>query len=299
MNYYEHHIGDYAKDAGHLSMVEDGAYRRLLDAYYGREKPLPVKVKDCCKLARATTKAERDAVAYVLEEFFELRADGHYQKRCDEEIARFQGKQDDRDQQRKSEAERQRRHRERRKELFEALREHGEIPKYDTPTGELETLLSRVTGRDVTQQVTRDATATQTPDTRHQSPDPSTPPDTSAPTEITTGIDTHRARVTASPTAAGEACKAMRAAGLVDTNPNHLGLVALLEKGITTAQCAYAAKTAVRKRKGFAYALGVLHGQLADAGNTGPGANRNRNASTAAAWLADNPALDVEGDDEQ
>lgn len=94
MNYYEHHIGDYAKDAGHLSMLEDGAYRRLLDAYYGREKALPPTVKDCCKLARATTKPERDAVAYVLEEFFELRNDGYHQKRADEEIARFQDKQD-------------------------------------------------------------------------------------------------------------------------------------------------------------------------------------------------------------
>lgn len=90
MNYYEHHIGDYAKDAGYLSMIEDGAFRRLLDAYYTREAPLPTSAKDCCKLARASSKAERDAVVYVLGEFFELREDGHHQKRCDEEIERFQ-----------------------------------------------------------------------------------------------------------------------------------------------------------------------------------------------------------------
>lgn len=92
MNYYEHHIGDYAKDAGHLSMVEDGAFRRLIDAYYSREEPLPASAKDCCKLARATTKTERDAVVYVLREFFDLREDGYHQKRCDEEIERFQAK---------------------------------------------------------------------------------------------------------------------------------------------------------------------------------------------------------------
>lgn len=92
MNYYEHHIGDYAKDAGYLSMIEDGAYRRLIDAYYSREKRLPPSVHECCKLARATTKPERDAVIYVLREFFELRGDGYFQKRCDEEIARFQDK---------------------------------------------------------------------------------------------------------------------------------------------------------------------------------------------------------------
>lgn len=92
INYYEQHIGDYAKDAGHLTMVEDGAYRRLLDAYYTREKALPASVKDCCKLARAASKAERDAIAYVLREFFELLADGYHQKRCDEEITRFNDK---------------------------------------------------------------------------------------------------------------------------------------------------------------------------------------------------------------
>jgi uncharacterized protein YdaU (DUF1376 family) len=92
MNYYEHHLGDYMRDTAHLSLLEDGAYRRLLDAYYTREKPLPADLRDCCKLARATTKPERDAVAYVLREFFERRDDGHHQKRADEEIARFRSK---------------------------------------------------------------------------------------------------------------------------------------------------------------------------------------------------------------
>jgi len=92
VNYYEHHLGDYAKDASHLSLIEDGAYRRLLDAYYIREQPLPGDLKLCCKLARANTKAERDAVKYVLGEFFDLRDDGYHQNRADAEIARFQSK---------------------------------------------------------------------------------------------------------------------------------------------------------------------------------------------------------------
>jgi uncharacterized protein YdaU (DUF1376 family) len=33
VNYYERHLGDYAKDAGHLSMLEHGAYSLLLDRY--------------------------------------------------------------------------------------------------------------------------------------------------------------------------------------------------------------------------------------------------------------------------
>lgn len=176
MNYYEHHIGDYAKDAGHLSMVEDGAYRRLIDAYYSREQPLPSAFRDCCKLARAITKAERDAVTYVLREFFTLQDDGYHQKRCDEEVARYHEKEPDREAKRENERIRQRRHRERRKELFDLLREQGELPKFDAKTEDLERLLSRVTRRDIDRDTSRnvttvtcDATATQTPDTSNQS----------------------------------------------------------------------------------------------------------------------------------
>lgn len=93
MNYYEHHLGDYLRDTAHLSMLEDAAYRRLLDAYYIREKALPLDVRECCKLVRATSKQERDAVAYVLREFFREAEDGYRQKRADAEIARFQEKQ--------------------------------------------------------------------------------------------------------------------------------------------------------------------------------------------------------------
>ena len=90
MNYYKHHLGDYLRDTAHLSMLEDAAYRRLLDAYYVRERPLPANVTDCCKLARATTKPERTAVGTVLAEFFTLAIDGYHQARADSEIVTWQ-----------------------------------------------------------------------------------------------------------------------------------------------------------------------------------------------------------------
>lgn len=93
MNYFEKHIGDFVKDTAHLSMIEDGAYNRLIDQYYSRERPLPLDLRECCKLARATSKPERDAVAYVLGEFFDRTDDGYQQKRCDAEIAHFLSKQ--------------------------------------------------------------------------------------------------------------------------------------------------------------------------------------------------------------
>lgn len=93
MNYYEHHLGDYLRDTAHLSMVEDGAYRRLLDAYYIKELPIPAAFRDACRLVRAQTKPERDAVQTVLQEFFDQGPDGWRHKRCDAEIARYQDKQ--------------------------------------------------------------------------------------------------------------------------------------------------------------------------------------------------------------
>ena len=41
MNYYEHHIGDYAQATAHLTFVEDAAYSRLIRKYYAEERPLP------------------------------------------------------------------------------------------------------------------------------------------------------------------------------------------------------------------------------------------------------------------
>lgn len=86
MNFYKHHLGDYAAATSHLSWDEDCAYRRLIDQYYKREAPLPVDLKDVCRLARASTPAQRRAVDIVLREFFTLEDDGWHQKRCDSEI---------------------------------------------------------------------------------------------------------------------------------------------------------------------------------------------------------------------
>lgn len=93
MNYYEHHLGDYVRDTAHLSMLEDGAYRRLLDAYYIREEPLPLTMRDVFRLTRAQSKQDRDAVETVLREFFTETAEGWRHTRCDREIGRFQDKQ--------------------------------------------------------------------------------------------------------------------------------------------------------------------------------------------------------------
>ncbi|MBA3774660.1 MAG: DUF1376 domain-containing protein [Ramlibacter sp.] len=86
MNFYKHHLGDYAAATSHLTWDEDCAYRRLLDQYYKREAAIPADPKDACRWIRATSARQRKAVESVLHEFFTLEADGWHQKRCDEEI---------------------------------------------------------------------------------------------------------------------------------------------------------------------------------------------------------------------
>ena len=88
MNYYPHHIGDYLKGTAHLTMIEDGAYRRLLDLYYQHEQPLPKEKKQIFRLARAASKNERDAVLTILDEYFYVSDDGWRHRRCDKEIAK-------------------------------------------------------------------------------------------------------------------------------------------------------------------------------------------------------------------
>jgi uncharacterized protein YdaU (DUF1376 family) len=92
VNFYTHHIGDYLKDTSHLSALEDGIYRRMLDLYYVSEKPLPLNIDGLYRLVRARTREEKNAVDTVLAEFF-VRSDmGWRQARCEREILKAQEK---------------------------------------------------------------------------------------------------------------------------------------------------------------------------------------------------------------
>lgn len=187
MNYYPHHIGDYLKDTAHLTMIEDGAYRRLIDLYYLHEKALPVEKRQVYRLARATTAGERKAIDTILDEYFTQTPDGWTHTRCEEEIEAAQVKSDESQDKRENEKERQRRHRQRRKELFDTLREYGIVPPWDAKTTDLETLLSQQQSRpvtrdshaDVTEPVTPatcTATAIHKPITNNQEKNPPNPP---------------------------------------------------------------------------------------------------------------------------
>ena len=94
VNYYARHIGDFIRDTLSLSMIEDGAYNRLIDQCYITERALPKDIEKVYKLARAHTAPERKAVDLVLEEFFNNTAEGFTQKRIEKEIKKYAIKKD-------------------------------------------------------------------------------------------------------------------------------------------------------------------------------------------------------------
>jgi len=84
MNYYEHHLGDYARDTTHLTALEHGVYRLLLDRYYTREEGIPEE--QAYRVALARTDDERAAVDAILGEYFKL-VDGLWiNNKAEEEI---------------------------------------------------------------------------------------------------------------------------------------------------------------------------------------------------------------------
>lgn len=92
MHYYSHNIGDYRKDTVHLSLLEHGIYRQLLDTYYLSEKPLTLDHADLMRTHCARTADEVRAVENVLKDFFFLTDKGYIHKRCDVEIEAFHSK---------------------------------------------------------------------------------------------------------------------------------------------------------------------------------------------------------------
>lgn len=63
----------------------------------------------------------------------------------------------------------------------------------------------------------------------------------------------------------GQACKAMRDAGLAEVNPSHPTLMAVMAQDMTVEELAQAAAEAVKRGKGFAWALERAIGQRRDA----------------------------------
>jgi uncharacterized protein YdaU (DUF1376 family) len=85
MHYYKFNIADYRKDTGHLSTIEHGIYRQLIDWYYLDEQPIPEENQVVIRRLRLGS----DEVKYlqnVLSDFFVLGKTGYTHKRIEVEI---------------------------------------------------------------------------------------------------------------------------------------------------------------------------------------------------------------------
>jgi len=237
MNYFELYPGDYLRDTTRLTLVEHGAYLRLLMAYYAEEQPLPASHDELFVITGALKPADKDAVRKVADRFFPIGPDGQrHNSRADEEIAKAQGRMEGGEEKSNNAAERQRRHRERRQNLFDVLRAVGITLPFNTSTADLEAKVMDLAERNASR---NDVTWPVTPVTRHVTPSPTaTRPQTPDPSLKATAGTTH---TTAQPTEAavgvgtpaGLAAAAMNRAGcrITSQNPN---LIAACAEGVTT-----------------------------------------------------------------
>jgi len=82
--YYRFFTGDYDRNTRHLSMLQHGAYRLLIDAYMANG-PLPNDLERLHRICGAFNAEERMAIEVVLVEFFVLQGPTWLHKRCEKE----------------------------------------------------------------------------------------------------------------------------------------------------------------------------------------------------------------------
>lgn len=89
MHSYQHNIKTFNSATRHLTRVERSLYRDLIELYYDTEKPLTNCLERLARLVIAHSDEEKNALKYVLTEFFELTGDVYTHSFCDDEIDKF------------------------------------------------------------------------------------------------------------------------------------------------------------------------------------------------------------------
>ena len=258
MNFYKRHLGDYAKDAGHLTMLEHGAYTLLLDRYYTTEKPIPSSA-EAYRVCRARSGVEKAAVDAVLAEFFITDGEAFLNRRAEEEIAKASHQ----------------------RSVNQELGKRGGRPKKTDSDTDSKT--DSVPTRN----------PSQTPDSTSQTPDKTGTevfplPGAGQVDDVPDGWQ---------PTPAGLVCRALRDAGIPMANPSHPRLVTLLEAGATAEEFAAFADKAKDMSDPFAYVLGCVEGERKRAKANGAALHKGRlptkqegieqrNRAVADEWLA-------------
>lgn len=240
MNFYPRYPGDYAKKTARLTLAEHGAYALLLDELYSSEEPLPADTDELCRICRAISKAEREAVIRVVEKFFPQGPDGFRRnERAEEEITKARPKID----------------------AAKANGKKGGRPKKEPTEEPNREPTTKPNGFPENRENGNPA------ETQWQS-SPHPEPDSSLRSEKThTEFSADVGRVGSD---AGEVCRAMKAQGIADVNPGHLDLLTLLNAGATRAEFEGAAIEARGRGKGFTYAIGIVKRRREEAAKAAP-----------------------------
>jgi uncharacterized protein YdaU (DUF1376 family) len=90
MHYYQFNIGDYSKSTKHLTLLEDIAYRRMLDLHYDTEKPLPCEIASIARLI--VMRENQEEIRQVLSEFWCETEEGWINKRASKDINAYKDK---------------------------------------------------------------------------------------------------------------------------------------------------------------------------------------------------------------
>ncbi|MCA3065441.1 MAG: YdaU family protein [Rhodocyclaceae bacterium] len=228
MHYYKRNLGDYAKKAGRLSIVQHGVYTLLLDACYDRER-FPTR-EEAIEWTWAGSQAEIEAVDFVLSRFFVLEEGRFVQLRVREELAEYHAKAV-----KNAEIAKAREEKKRSKTVTENERNDHELAenKHEPSTN-------------------------RSPDVRKSEPNHKPITNNHKPVDKTHTVDSS----TKGATPAGLVCSALMSAGIQRVNPAHAELIALIAAGATIDEFKHAAAEAVeRKKPSFAYALGIVRGQ--------------------------------------
>lgn len=89
MNYFNFYPGDYLRDTSRLTLIEHGAYVRLMIVYYAEEVPLPDDDTQLALIAGAVSDVDKVALRKIVDRYFPIGKDGlRHNGRIDDEIAK-------------------------------------------------------------------------------------------------------------------------------------------------------------------------------------------------------------------
>lgn len=90
MHYYKFNIKDYSYATIRMSLMEDLAFRRMLDLFYETEKPLPFEIANIARLIGM--RDHQEEIRNILNDFWTETESGWINQRAFEEVAEYQAR---------------------------------------------------------------------------------------------------------------------------------------------------------------------------------------------------------------